>query len=517
MSAGGRELKRRLKRTWATFFSRYGGLLPIQVKAIPAVLDGKDVMIVAPTAGGKTEAVVAPLTERLLQEGWEGLSIIYLCPTRALVNDTLYRLKEQLEELEISVAARTGDKPQFNEAKPPDFLITTPESFDSLLCRYVKAFENVKAVVIDEIHLLDNTYRGDQLRILLKRLRQLADFNTYALSATVANPEEVARRYLKDFVIVTCEGVREVEYTLLKSMKEVYEVARRERLKKLLVFCNARKNVELTAEEVEELWRGYVVAHHGSLSKSVRESAEAFMREANRGICVATMTLEVGIDIGDIDAVVLAEVPWSISSLLQRIGRGSRRTQKCRVLAIWHTEEERDILRSMLEVAKKGVVEYEPYEPDLSVVVQQVFSILYSLKTGLDFESLWKLFDDFCSEDELRAILVNLEKLGWIMKRAGKWYATEKLMNLAERGKIHSNIPDNVALKVVNTTTGEVIGEITLPVDPVFALGGRVWQVLKISDKVYVKPAKSEAQAAKFKQHRLRGAFYYLLPEELKR
>jgi len=133
----------------------------------------------------------------------------------------------------------------------------------------------------------------------------------------------------------------------------------------------------------------------------------------------------------------------------------------------------------MLEVAKKGMIEHEAYELDLSVVVQQVFSILYSLRSGFDFESFWELFNDFCSKDELRAILVNLERLGWITKKVGKWYATEKLMNLAERGKIHSNIPDNVALKVVNTSTGEVIGEAMLPVDSVFALGGKAWQVLK--------------------------------------
>jgi len=174
--------------------------------------------------------------------------------------------------------------------------------------------------VIDEIHLLDGTYRGDQLRILLKRLHQLADFNTCALSATVANPEDVARRYMRDFIVVACEGSREIEYTLLKSMKEVYEVARREGLKKLLIFCNTRKKAESVAEEAEKLWRECVVIHHGSLSKSIRERAESFMRYANRGVCIATMTLEVGIDIGDIDAVVLAEVPWSISSLLQRIG-----------------------------------------------------------------------------------------------------------------------------------------------------------------------------------------------------
>ena len=232
------ELKKKLKRTWTTFFSRYGKLLPIQFKTIPVVLEGKNAIIVSSTASGKTEAVVAPLIERSLEENWEGLSILYISPTRALVNDMYHRLKEQLDELSISLSLKTGDKPYFNPDNSPNFLITTPESLDSLVCRYPLSFKNVKAVVLDEIHLLDNTYRGDQLRILLKRLKHITenDFNIYALSATIADPEDVGGRYLKDFEIVVGAGKREIEFTLVRSLKEVFNHVREEKLKKVVNF-----------------------------------------------------------------------------------------------------------------------------------------------------------------------------------------------------------------------------------------------------------------------------------------
>jgi ATP-dependent Lhr-like helicase len=111
---------------------------------------------------------------------------------------------------------------------PVNFLITTPESFDSLLCRHPGSFNDIKAVILDELHLLDNTYRGDQLRLLLKRLKCTAqtDFNLYVLSATISDPEEVACRYVKNFEIVKASGRREIDYTLVQSVREVFEQTR---------------------------------------------------------------------------------------------------------------------------------------------------------------------------------------------------------------------------------------------------------------------------------------------------
>ncbi|AGB05083.1 Lhr-like helicase [Aciduliprofundum sp. MAR08-339] len=515
-----KELKLKLKRTWTTFFGRFGKLLPIQEKAIPLILKRKNAIIVSSTASGKTEAVVAPLIERLLNENWKGLSILYVCPTRALVNDMYYRLKEQLEELNVSLSLKTGDKPQFNPDKLPDFLITTPESLDSLICRYPSSFKNLKAVILDEIHLIDNTYRGDQLRLLLRRLEYIAetDFNMYALSATIADPESVGSRYLKDFEVIIASAKREIKYTLVKSLREVFDYAREEKLKKLLIFCNKRANVENVAKECKRLWgNDIVVVHHGSLSKQIRKEAESFMKETQYGVCVATMTLEVGIDIGDIDAIVLAEIPWSISSLLQRIGRGNRRTQKCRVFAIFSSEEERAMFERMFKVAIEGLVEPVEYSPDLSVVVQQIFSSLYANPSGLESDYFIELFNGFCSEGDLKDILSHLETKGWIEKRYDKWYATTKLMDWGERGKIHSNIPSTKTLKVVDVSSKQIVGEVQYPIDDIFVLAGKVWKVVHVSgDKIYVKSEKSKALPAKFKSHNAKGYFYYFLPKNIR-
>jgi len=515
------ELKKKLKRTWITFFGRYGRLLPIQLKTIPIVLKRKNAIIVSSTASGKTEAVVAPLIERCLKENWEGLSILYISPTKALVNDMHYRLKEQLEELNISLSLKTGDRPQFNSNKLPNFLITTPESLDSLICRYPSSFKNVKTVVLDEIHLLDNTYRGDQLRILLKRLEYIVetDFNIYALSATIADPKDVGSRYLKGFEVIMNPGRREIEYTLLRSLEEVLNHARREKLKKLLIFCNKRANVENVAKECKRLWdNNRVVVHHGSLSKQIREDAESFMKESQYGVCVATMTLEIGIDIGDIDAVVLAEAPWSISSLLQRIGRGNRRTQKCRVFAVFNSEEEKSMFEQMFRVAIEGYVEPVEYSQDLSVVVQQIFSSLYANPSGVESSYLIELFNGFCSEDDLKDILNYLAVKGWVEKK-NKWYATTKLMDWGEKGKIHSNIPSIKMVKVINVSSNQAIGEVQYPIDDIFVLAGKAWKVIHISgDKIYVKLEKSKASTAKakFKSHTAKGYFYYFLPKNIR-
>lgn len=517
------ELKKRLKRTWTTFFGRYGKFLPIQLEAIPIVLKCKNAIIVSSTASGKTETVVAPLTEKILEKGMKSMTVLYISPTRALVNDMYNRLRDQLEELGISISLKTGDKPQFNPDKTPNFLITTPESFDSLICRYPRSFKNLKAVILDDIHLIDNTYRGDQLRLLLRRLEGIADtyFNTYILSATIAEPEDMARRYCEDFEVIKVSGKKEVEYSLVGSLKEVFNFFRKEKLKKLLIFCNTRSSVEMISMECKELWgKDRVVSHHGSLSKDVREEAESFMKEAPYGVCVATMTLEIGIDIGDIDGVVLAEVPWSVASLLQRIGRANRRSPKNRVFAVYTSEDERVLFEQMFKNAIDGHIDRVDYSPDLSVVVQQIFSSLYAHRGGLKDEYFMKLFDSFCSKDDLRDILKNLLSHKWVEKRNDKWYATTKLMDFGEKGKIHSNIPTSKTLKVFDINSKKIVGEVEdlveHNIDEIFILGGRAWKIINISGgKIDVMSAKKMISTVKFKSHLSKGAYYFFLPQSI--
>ena len=157
---------RLLSYLWLPFFTRFGRLTAVQESTIPEILDVANVVVASPTASGKTEAVIAPLAERHILEQWEDLAVLYIVPTRALANDTLVRIEGPLQDIGITAALKHGDKPNLPKVLP-NLLITTPESLDSIICRNPKALSTLRAIVLDEVHLLDNTYRGDQLRILL--------------------------------------------------------------------------------------------------------------------------------------------------------------------------------------------------------------------------------------------------------------------------------------------------------------------------------------------------------------
>ena len=515
-------VKKKLKNTWTPFFGQFGKLLPIQIKTIPLVLGGKNLIVSSPTASGKTEAIVAPIIERHIQEKWEGLSILYISPTRALVNDIEKRLKGILTECNVSLSVKTGDKRQFKPEKATNMLITTPESLDSLLCRHPYVFKGIRVVVLDEIHILDNTYRGDQLLLLLKRLKGKTEshFNIYALSATIADCVELGERYLETFEIVEVEGAREIKYTLIPELEDIVPYLRNEKLNKVLVFCNKRKSVEALAVECKNLKTPLeVVAHHGNLGRTIREEAENFMKSSKSGICVSTMTLEIGIDIGDIDVVVIAEIPWTVSSLLQRIGRANRRSNVNRAFGIYNSKDFiKSALEKMFELAIKGGLESKPYAPDLSVVVQQIFSLLFANRRGLEEDQFESFFENFCSTKNLKSILEHLEDKEWIYKKMEKWYGSEKLMNIGEAGFIHANIPDETSMSVIDVSSKKLVGNILFPVDNVFILAGRVWKIAKVQgQRILVKKVDSKAYLPDFELKNDIGKYFYYLPESLRK
>jgi ATP-dependent Lhr-like helicase len=380
-------LRYRLRYSWSPFFSRFGTLLPVQLETIPKILDGSNVVIMSPTASGKTEAVIAPVAEKCVMEQWQGLSILYIVPTRALANDTFQRIQGPLLDMNLTTAIKHQDTPYLSYKNLPNLLITTPESLDSLICRHSQIFSTLKTVILDEIHLLDNTYRGDQLRLLLWRLQKLAnegDLSIHLLSATLAYPHQVAKRYVKNFEVIEIKGQRVIDYHLFSSLSAVFEWVRRERWKKVLCFCNLRDSVESVAHELAELWHPYpVVVHHGSLHRREREEAEKVMKDSNVAVCVSTSTLEIGIDIGDIDLILLIEPPWSISSMIQRIGRGNRRENVARVAAIFKSNEEKSLLETMFNFAISGALDEAVYTPDRSVAIQQIFSFLFQNPKGM--------------------------------------------------------------------------------------------------------------------------------------
>jgi ATP-dependent Lhr-like helicase len=223
-----------LPHTFDAFLARFGQLTEIQELALESLLSGKNCVLAAATASGKTEAALAPILERYQKQRFKfnqskqpsTIKFLYLVPTRALARDIARRIEEPLAKLAIGLAVKTGDEPSLKSDKPPEFLITTPESLDSMLANRPKMLRDVRAVILDELHLYDNTPRGDQLRILLNRLRKLrqyaftkgdsetAEIQFCALSATIHNPLMVAEQYFANPILIQIKGQRIIDAEL---------------------------------------------------------------------------------------------------------------------------------------------------------------------------------------------------------------------------------------------------------------------------------------------------------------
>lgn len=520
------ELKRKLKRTWGPFLSRFGKLQPIQREAMPVILEGKNVVLASATASGKTEAAAAPIVEQVLARGASGLQVLYISPTRALVNDLQTRLADPISEVGLSLAVKTGERPQFKATTPQQILITTPESFDSLLDRHPKVFENLRWVILDELHLLDGTYRGDQLRILLERLRLhkgSAPIQFCALSATLIKPVDVAARYFAEPQPIVVGGPREIQYELLPlaDLPTLHRKFMERKITKALFFCNTRKHTEKFAERLSEIFPpDRVHVHHGSLTRREREEVERAMREQRWAYCVATMTLELGIDIGDIEIVGLVRPPHSVASLLQRIGRGNRRDNVTVGMGLYLTGVERDAFEYLFELAKSGELADRVYRPYLSVAVQQILSHLFQRRFhGAALDELMLLLKPVCPEaDDLHLIIMHLQDGAFLEVVRGKIYPAQRLLDMAETGHIHSNIEDEVEYLVIDVTRDRQIGHISmLPGGRHLLLAGRVWQIKSIQrNRVYVSPTRRKDVKTLFwpKEHSL-GAFFSYLPESL--
>lgn len=202
---------------------------------------------------------------------------------------------------------------------------------------------------------------------------------------------------------------------------------------------------------------------------------------------------------------------------MQRIGRGNRRTGILKAVALVENEEEKKIMEEMFELASMGILPTTSYVPDLSVGVQQIFSLLYQHPQGLTEEELIHLLLPLCSPEQTRSILRNLHSKEWVEIRSGFYCATSKLMDFGEKGLIHSNIPEEGIYTVVDITSGKEVGKIAGVFDVTFLLAGRIWRVVSVEDDViFVKRVKRGAFTPSFYRHSIVGAFFHLLPPPLK-
>ncbi len=533
--------KELLPRTYYAFFGHFPRLTSVQEQTIPEIMSGKDVLVVSPAASGKTEAVIAPMIEQALKQGADRFAIIYISPTRALVNDLYRRLNYAVESLGLSIDRKTGDYPTIDEKKLPFILITTPESFDSMLCRHPKIFANLSGVILDELHLLNNTPRGDQLRILLTRLErmrqstgQTTKLHYAALSATV-DDLTMANRYFPEpsnISVICVRQNREINYQLISGhenfIPNLINHFIQNDYRKILWFFNARSLAEGFLQTLKQKQTAYPIwVHHSSLARKEREQIEYLMNTESRGILCATSTLELGIDIGDVDCVVQYRPPFNISSLLQRIGRGNRRRQNCLyAIGIYLSIIDKILFELFFECAKQGTLYEHSYSACLSILPQQIFSYAFQRRRiGLTTDAFDNITAEYFNDtsnvkNEVFNYLVSQDYLK--PQKSGIYFLTEKLERKVEYGKIHSNIQEKSfgSYSVYNAETGTFLGQVFY-LSERFILGGKTYELLRIEEKekrAFVRFLKDASGTTKvFEGTGTIGYHYKIIPLFLKK
>lgn len=512
-----------------------------QIEAIPLILEGKNVLLIAPTGTGKTEAAFLPIFSKLIQltERPLGIKVLYITPLRSLNRDLLERLQWWCEKLDVRVAVRHGDtdikERSMQSRSPPDMLITTPETLQAIIPgrnmrRHLKA---IRWVIIDEVHEFAEDKRGSQLALGLERLRMVTEkeFQIIGLSATIGSPEKVAQ-----FLVGTDRKVEIVKVPVARSMHfeilyplpsrednalatKLYthpEVAARLRvIRKLieehnsvLLFTNTRSIAEVLASRFKVWDIDFPVSiHHGSLSKPSRITAERGLKEGELKGLVCTSSLELGIDVGSIDLCIQYMSPRQVTRLVQRVGRSGHSIGRVAEGVILTMDSE-DTLEALV-IAKKAYREdLEPVtipEKPLDALAHQIVG-LFTQARRWDFNQILDVFRKAypygtLSEEDLTNVLRYMHdrypRLVWVSfedKVAMRPQSIKEMYQYYYENL--SMIPDEKNYLIVDETNELPIGVL----DEVFVaehgepgtkfiVRGSAWKIVSVyGDKIYVKP-----------------------------
>ena len=320
-----------------------------QIETLSLIKKGFDVILHAPTGGGKTIGGFMPSIDDFINNNYKSQEFhtLYISPLKALTTDVQRNLLNPINDLKINikVETRTSDTSTYNKAKqikkPPNFLMTTPESFALLMARtdVVNLFKNLKFVIIDELHTFFDSKRGHLLSLNVARLRSIKPFQVIGLSATLKNTN-LAKKYLsnnKNTKLVSTHSKAAPEITILNSgnripwsghspryaLSEIYSEILK--FKSSILFVNTRAQAEIL---FESLWainnkNKKIAIHHGSLEKELRKKVEKEIVEGHVECVVATSSLDLGLDWGNIDLVMQIGAPKGVARLVQRIGRAN--------------------------------------------------------------------------------------------------------------------------------------------------------------------------------------------------
>ena len=364
----------------------------IQERAYTTVAAGKDALIIAPTAGGKSEAALIPVMDDLLKNCRPGITCLYISPLKALINDQEVRFRALCVPLSLSVIKWHGDvapsERSWKDDEPPNFLMITPESLEVLLQEKTLATDlrQIRYIIIDELHAFVESDRGVHLKVLLDRMDRITKrkIQRIGLSATTGNPEEILHwlsddRHPAELVAVPAVPGEKKFIFIVESEKRdrINALVRIVSNRKALVFVNSRGSAEDLMNEAAGRIRNLHI-HHSSLSPLTRKLAENAFSSHDGACIICTSTLELGIDIGDLDVVVQVGPPNSVSSFLQRMGRSGRRGNSA--FMAWVLESPCELLCSVaiIECAReKSVENLEPPKKPYNVLLQQIFLYLH--------------------------------------------------------------------------------------------------------------------------------------------
>ncbi|MBA2652996.1 MAG: DEAD/DEAH box helicase [Tatlockia sp.] len=536
-----------------------------QEQGWPAILAGKTTLISAPTGSGKTFAAFLVCIDQLVRQALSDnfsnqTSVLYVSPLKALTNDVQKNLVGPLGEIqllakergykmaEIKVAVRTGDTLAYERQamlkKPPHILVTTPESFYLLLTaeKSRAILANVKTIIVDEIHALANNKRGTHLSLSLERLDAITVEKPVriGLSAT-QKPLELVAEFLagqsaSKHNIINIGHARHLELSIELPQDELSSVASNamwdqlyDRIAKLteknrstLVFANTRRLAERAAHHLSErLGKEFVAAHHGSLSRKLRLTAETNLKEGKLKVLVATASLELGIDIGTVDLVCQLGSPRAIAVALQRIGRsGHWKGAISKGILFATTADELLECAALVYAIRRGELDQLiiPKEP-LDILAQQI--VASCATNDWQEEELFSLIKKSYPYKQLtrktfNEILTMLsEGIAGSRGRYGSYLFRDRVNGLikARRGSrltaITSGgaIPENNLFTVITESKGIMIG--TLDEDfaiesnrgDIILLGNTSWQIKHIEGKkgrVLVEDAHGAAPTVPF-------------------
>ncbi|MEO1377586.1 MAG: DEAD/DEAH box helicase [Cyanobacteria bacterium J06635_10] len=508
-------------------------LRPIQTAACEVIFDtDTHLLIAAGTASGKTEAAFLPILTHLYEKPANTVGAIYIGPIKALINDQFERLNDLLREADIPVYHWHGDVSQSRKKQllktPSGILQITPESLESLLINkyedLIRLFGDVRFVVIDEIHAFMGTERGCQILCQLERLAHIiknqprriglsATLGDYSLAEnwlssgtekSVITPKiEAGKRQIKLALEHFYVPQKTDESEITDCEKYIFNLSKS---RKCLIFANNKSQTESIVASLRQIAanRGqpdiYHV-HHGSISASLRQAAENAMQEPEKpAVTAATLTLEVGVDIGYLQRVIQLESPTSVASFLQRLGRTGRRNEAADIRFVCSEKQPSpeaplpqqipwQLLQSIaiiqLYIEEKWIEPIEPIKYPLSLLYHQTMSILAAMKEispPLIAKKVLNLSSfQYISQEDYKLLLRYLVSIDHINKTEENklilGLAGEKIV---KRFQFYAVFPETLEFKVKQDSTD--IGSIAIVpnVGSQFGLAGKTWEVLDV-------------------------------------